>query len=55
MENSVTLRSTPCLLMAINFINRLLYTVHRKTVGGAQLQEIIESSTHHKYFVRDVI
>ena len=43
----MTLRSTPWLLMAINFINRQLYTVHRGTVGGAQLQEIMESSTHH--------
>ena len=33
--------------MATNFINRQLYTVHRRTVGGAQLQEIMESSTHH--------
>ena len=46
MENSVTLRSTPWLLMAIH-INRQLYTVHCRTVGGAQLQEIMESSTHH--------
>ena len=49
MEKSVTLRSTPWLLiiMAINFINRQLYTVHRRTEGGDQLQEIMESSTHH--------
>ena len=32
---------------AIDFINRQLYTVHRRTVGGAQLQEGIESSTQH--------
>ena len=33
--------------MAINFINRQLYTVQRRAVGGAQLQEIMESSTHN--------
>ena len=41
MGKSVTLRSTPWLLMAINVINRQLYTVHRRTVGGAQLPEIM--------------
>ena len=52
------LQSTPWLLMAINFINRQLYTVHCRTVGRwhstARNYGIIHSPLD-KYFVRDVI
>ena len=53
MDNSVTLRSTPWLLMAIEFINRQLYTVHRLR-STARNYGIIHSPLD-KYFVRDVI
>ena len=38
---------TLCLMMSALFVYKQAFIVHRRTVGGAQLQGMIETSTHH--------